>query len=174
MAERSWYWDGTTIGDATIAPYDSDTDFGDIWRYLFTQDRTLMGIIEGVLNELAVSGAASPVSVATGAALVDGLFYLNDAVVSVTVPTPAGATRIDRIVLRKSWAAQTVRVTRIAGVEGGGAPALTQSDGVTWDVPLAQVSITTLGAITVTSERVIARSPLGGAGVDILQMRVFN
>jgi hypothetical protein len=67
---------------------------------------------------------------------------------------PTGATRIDRIVLRASWAAQTVRITRIAGVENDDAPALTQTPGTTYDIPLAQVSITTGGVITITDERV--------------------
>jgi len=72
----------------------------------------------------------------------------------VVIPSPTVSTRIDRIVLRKSWVAQTVRITRIEGIEGGGAPALTQTDGTTWDIPLYQVSITTGGNITLTDERV--------------------
>jgi hypothetical protein len=57
------------------------------------------------------------------------------------------------VVLRVAWAAQTVRITRIAGTEGAGLPALTQTPGTTYDVPLASASITTGGAITVTDAR---------------------
>jgi len=47
----------------------------------------------------------------------------------------------------------TVRIAKINGVEGGSAPALTQTDGTKWEISLAQVSITTGGVITVTDER---------------------
>jgi hypothetical protein len=53
-----------------------------------------------------------------------------------------------------------VRVTRVAGTEGGGVPAITQSDGTTWDVPLYQATITTGGAITLTDERSFVRTPM--------------
>jgi predicted phage gp36 major capsid-like protein len=87
------------------------------------------GIIAGVGGELAVSGTASPLTVASGAAFVNGKFYRNTASVSVAVPTPTSATRIDRIVLRADYTAQTVRITRLAGTEGSGSPPpLTQSD----------------------------------------------
>ncbi len=161
MTENSWYWPQTSVGDATDAPYDDD-EFSDIWRKLFLRDRTLQGVIEDYENELAVSNpAGNTIRTATGAALVDGKFYETDANVDIVIATPAVLTRIDRVVLRKSWAGQTVRVAILTGVEGGGVPALTQTDGVTWEIPLAQVSITTAPAITITDERVNARTPLG-------------
>lgn len=173
MTEKSYPWDGLVTGDASLAPYVGDV-WSDMWRKLFTSDRTLQGFIDNYANELVGSGAVSPVVISTGAAIVDGKFYENDAAVAVVIPTPAGATRIDRIVLRKDFAGQTVRITRIAGVEGGGAPALTQTDGTTWDVPLYRVSITTLGAITLTSERVKCQTPLSAGGADILQTQAFS
>lgn len=151
MAESSLFWAGTTTGDA--GPY-SDDAFSDFVRKTFLQDRTLQGPIQGYLGQLAVTGATSPVAVATGAALVDGKFYENTASLNVVVPSPVSATRIDRIVLRKNFAGQTIRVTRIAGTEGSGTPpAITQTEGTTWDVQLAKVSITTAGLITITDER---------------------
>ncbi len=159
MAETSFYWSGSSVGDATLAPY-TDDQFTDNYRKLFSYDRTVQGILRGAGNELAATGTGSPVAINTGMAIVDGKIYENSASLNVTVPTPASATRIDRIMLRKSWAAQTVRITRVAGVEGGGVPALTQVDGVTWDLPLWQASITTGGVITLTKEGVYVRSPL--------------
>ena len=55
----------------------------------------------------------------TGAAIVDGKPHVCTVAGDVTVPAASGAgnTRIDRIVLRASWAAQTVRLTRIAGTD---------------------------------------------------------
>jgi len=150
MAEISYPWSGTLVGDA--GPY-SDDDWSDRWRKTFVNDRTDEGILPNYENELEITGVASPISINTGAAFVDGKFYENDSSASVVIPSPTVSTRIDRIVLRKSWVAQTVRITRIEGIEGGVAPALTQVDGTTWDIPLYQVSITTGGAITLADER---------------------
>ena len=150
MTEISTPWGGIITGDA--GPY-SDDDWSDIWRKLRQNDRTVQGVLDTYLNELEVAGAASPIQIDTGAGIVDGKFYENTVAVTVNIPTPSVSTRIDRIVLRKSWSAQTVRITRIAGAEGGAAPAITQVDGTTWDISLAQVSITTGGVITITDER---------------------
>lgn len=158
MTQISRPWGGIVTGDA--GPY-SDDQWSDMYNHFFALDRTNEGVFFGILNNLNVTGVASPVAVASGAAVVDGKYYLSDASENVIIPTPAGATRIDRIVLRKSWAAQTVRITRIAGAEGGAAPAITQLDGTTWDITLAQASITVPGVITVTDERKVAGSPAG-------------
>lgn len=158
MTETSRFWDGTVVGDATTAPYDSHTEFAKVLNSASTQARKVNngGVCFGELNELVCTGIASPVSVDTGRAFVYGTWYENDASVSVAVATPGGATRIDRIVLRKSWAAQTVRITLIAGGEGTGVPpAITQTAGTTWDIPLYQVSITVGGVITLIDEREI-------------------
>lgn len=150
MTEFSYPWSGTATGDC--GPY-SDDQWSDMQQVLWQLNRAEDGVVGLEDNELLVTGTASPVAVATGKGLADGKFYKNDASVNVVIPTPTTNTRIDRIVLRKSWSAQTVRITRIAGTEGGSAPALVQTDGTTWDVPLAQASITTGGIITVTDER---------------------
>lgn len=152
MAEKSLFWTTGATGDGASEYTQAETIR---WlRQTFVGDDTDEGVLKNYQNELEVTGAATPVAVNTGGAIVYGFPYWNTASVNVTIPTPSGATRIDRIVLRASWAAQTVRITRVAGSEGGGAPALTQTDGTTWDISLAQVSITTGGVITVTDERV--------------------
>ncbi len=152
MAEFSMFWTTGTTGDGAN-PYTMAQVTAWLRRTL-TPGQANGGVLRGHGNGLAVTGSSSPVSVATGGAVVYGYPYENDAAVAVAIPTPAGAARIDRIVLRASWAAQTVRITRVAGTEGGGAPALTQTPGSTYDIPLAQVSITPAGAITITDERV--------------------
>lgn len=167
MTETSFPWGGTTLGDATLAPY-SDDVWSDLWRLLFTTDRTLEGVIRSYLNTLLVAGTSSPVTVGTGAGIIDGKVYINDGAVAVAIPTPASSTRVDYIVLRKDWTLQTVRITRIAGVEGGGAPSLVQIDGTTWDIPLATCSITTGGVITVTDKRGYASTPLAAPEPEIL------
>lgn len=159
MTERSRPWDGTTTGDATDAPYDAATEWARIMRATnpaMEATANKGGVVMGAtgFSDLAVSNpSANTARVATGIGWVQGTWYENDANVDVTIATPGTSTRVDRLVLRKSWASQTVRITRIAGTEGAGAPALVQTFGTTWDVPLAQASITTGGVITLTDQR---------------------
>lgn len=158
MAERSQFWTTSTTGDGTTTISEAQTIewFRDITApFASAGPHTSEGVYFGLLGELAVTGAATPVSVAAGGATAEGYYYKSDAAVAVAIPTPAAATRIDRIVLRASHSTtRTVRVTRIAGVEAAGVPpALVQIAGTTWDIPLANVSITTLGVITVTDAR---------------------
>lgn len=152
MAEKSLLWDTNGTGDGTGTGF-TETDMLQLFRSLFTRTANMGGVAPDFLNELAVSGTSSPVAVNTGAALVYGIVYWNTASVNVAIATPAVSTRVDRIVLRADWTAQTARITRIAGTEGAGTPAMTQSAGTTWDIPLATVSITTGGVITVTDAR---------------------
>ena len=63
--ERSLPWDGLTEGDAALAPY-SATEWDDIWSSMFGSLGDF-GILRGIGGELAVSGAAAPITVATGA-----------------------------------------------------------------------------------------------------------
>jgi hypothetical protein len=155
MTEQSRFWNGTTIGDAVQSPYDADTEFAGVLKALaYTNSLANQGgVFNGVGSSLLAVGVASPVVVGTGEAIVYGTWYKSDAGVSIAVPTPSSATRIDRLVLRKSWAAQTVRLLLIAGAEGGSEPALVQTPGVTWDIPIASISITTGGVITATDQR---------------------
>lgn len=167
MAETSRPWDGTTVGDATVAPYDAGTEWAEVHRALSPaseQSAHKGGAINGISGfngYLTTSPGLNTQRVQTGIGFVQGTWHRSDANVDVTIPTPAVSTRIDRIVLRKSWAAQTVRITRIAGTEGAGVPALTQTFGTTWDVPLYQVSITVAGpgTMTLTDERVFILVP---------------
>ncbi|MBU2051202.1 MAG: hypothetical protein KKH61_19820, partial [Gammaproteobacteria bacterium] len=164
--ETSLFWPGTTIGDAdtwtrqggyTAAADGQTGPWTDLfWRAVLngTGNR---GVLYGWRNNLAVTGVVTPVQVDTGGAVVYGLFYENDAALNVAIATPNYDTRQDRIVLRRDWTAQTARVTLLTGLEGGGLPALTQSpdpggSGI-YDIPLAALSTTTGGAITVTDER---------------------
>ena len=170
-AEYSRLWATSGVGDGAGSGYTADQLF-EMYRFLFTGaiGANRGGVAPDYGSKLAVTGATSPISVADGAALVYGIPYANTTPVSVSVPTPTTATRIDRVVLRASWAAQTVRVTRIAGVEGAGAPPnLQQSAGVTWDIPLAQVAITTGGVLTLTDERQYLQV-LGDGGVGTAKL----
>lgn len=158
MAERSQFFDTTGTGDGSGSGY-TEENLRQQHSRMMTTTLTTEGVLYGVGNNLAVSGTTSPVSINTGAAFVYGYYYENDSSVSQAISTPTTATRVDVIVLRVSWAAQTVRITRVAGTEGAGVPSITQTANTTWDIPLANVSITTGGAITLTDRRTYCKSP---------------
>ncbi len=160
MAEKSIFWTTGATGDGATAYTQAEVIR---WmRQLWLADDTEEGVQKGYENDLEPTGAATPVAINTGAAIIYGFPYWNTASVNVAVATPAGNTRIDRIVLRASWAAQTIRITLIAGAEGSGIPpAIVQTDGVTWDLKICQVSITTGGTITLTDERDWVRPNIG-------------
>lgn len=159
MVEKSILWTTGATGDGTTEYTQSEVIR---WlRQAWLADNTTEGPLKGYSGELEVTGASSPVAVAAGGAFVYGFPYWSTASENVVIPTPSAQTRIDRVVLRVSWAAQTVRIERLAGTEGAAAPALTQSDGTTWEISLAQCSITTGGTITVTDEREWARPNIG-------------
>lgn len=156
MTQYSAPWDGTTTGDATLAPYDASLEWAEYWSVVSGSQYApsdIGGVAAGSLNMLrpTVLGAAGAID--TGRALVDGTFYKNDALHTHALATPAASTRIDRIVLRKDWVARTVRTALLTGIEGGTAPLLTQTRGTTWEIPLGKYTITTAGAITVVDER---------------------
>lgn len=122
------------------------------------------GIAPSYLNELkATVTGANTVQVATGGAMVDGKCYNNSAAVNVNIPSASGGgnTRIDRIVVRCSWAGTDTAITRIAGTDAASptAPAITQTSGTTYDIQICQVLVTTGGTCTVTDERDFAEPP---------------
>lgn len=157
MTQTSLMWDGTTTGDATAAPYDFATEVALVLDALCGALGVagVGGVARGARSQYGATIGSNQVTIAAGTGVAYGTVHDSDANVVFTVATPSGSTRVDRIVLRKSWSAQTVRLVQIAGVEGGGAPALVQSAGVTWDTPLWRASITTGAVITLTDDRVM-------------------
>jgi hypothetical protein len=153
MAEQSIFWPTGTTGDGANPITQTQTL---LWMrdlcaaYASAGPHPEQCVLAGVLGELAVgvTDIFSPITVASGAAIIEGFYYRNDATINISVLPPSVSTRTDIIALRADWSARTVRVVRIAGTEGAGAPALTQVAGTTWEVPLARVTITTGGTIT--------------------------
>jgi hypothetical protein len=106
--------------------------------------------------ELVVSNpAAATIRVGTGAAIVDGKFYRNTANVDLAGAVPGGGSNYYTVVLQKTWATQLVRAV-LLGPDAGAPPAVTQSDGLTWEIALAEVEITSGGVVTITDVRVTA------------------
>lgn len=165
MAETSGFWTTNGTGDGPSAKY-SRSDMAKFHK-IIAACKSFEGVAPGFLNELigSVTGA-NTVSINTGGGLVDGIAYHNSAAVSVTIPSASGAgnTRIDRIVLRASWAAQTVRILRIAGVDAASptVPAITQTSETTYDITLCQALVNTSGTVTLTDDRTFAATTTNG------------
>lgn len=156
MAQSSLMWTTGTSGDGT-SPY-TQAQVTTWLRRGFINDPTTEGVVPDYpktgSKELAVTGAASPVSVAPGAAWVYGFPYESTASENIAVPTPVGGTTGHRIVLRANWATNQIRLALISSANGNAAiPALTQTAGTTWDIPIAALTITTGGVITITDQR---------------------
>lgn len=139
-------------GDGPIGGY-TRQNWNDLFRRLFTRQTANEGVLPGVDGELAVSGTATPLSVASGAGMVYGWWFVDPTATSVAISTPA-ATAGGRINVRADWAAQTVRIVAVQAASGVTTPpALVQTAGTTWDIPLATYQVTNTGVITVTDAR---------------------
>jgi hypothetical protein len=171
MTQKSLHWDGVSIGDANTLIENASDGIG--WRisnilyespFIDRMSRALWngtgnrGVLRSWANELEVTGVVTPVSINTGAAIVYGLYYENNtAPVTKAIATPTNDTRNDLVVVRRNWITQEARIYVITGSEGEGVPVLVQSPAPSgmgiYDIPLASVSITVGGAITVTDLR---------------------
>lgn len=160
MTETSRPWGGTVLGDAASAPYD-DSEFSAMLRELTTADRTIESVVNtnltnysGLLQVTNPSGTV--VRVASGVAIVDGKMYYNNANIDFNASTVGGYYRA---ILRKDFVAQTVRAALLG--PSGSEPALTQTDGVVWEVPLAYV-LNSGGSLIIVDERTYVNRVLHG------------
>jgi len=144
MAETSYLWDNPGTGDSPALGYSQTEFMEEMFRILWngTGNR---GVLHGWLNELEVTdGGVDTARVLTGGATVYGFAYESDANVDVNINAYRGGNCL--IIVRASWAAQTARI--VARAVG----ALTQTAGVTWEIPLANVAIDGAGAITLITD----------------------
>lgn len=151
MAEISLPWGGSVTGDA--GPY-TDDQWTDVWRQLFTRDRTLEGVLPDYLSELIVTNPAGlTIRVASGGAVIDGKFYRNTANVDFAGAAPGGGSNFYTVVVDKDFAAQEVRLSMV-GPDVVSPPAVTQADGVDWEVAIYTIEITSGSVVTITDVRV--------------------
>lgn len=165
MAEKSYLWTTGVSGDG-LATY-TQNDWTRVFRIMaavFDEE----GVAPNYFNQYnATIPALNTVRIDTGAAVVDGKPHDSDTTVDINIPSASGGgnTRIDRVCLRANWSARTVRLTRIAGTDAASPtpPALTQSPGSTYDLPLFQVRVNTSGTVTIElDERVFGRLQSNG------------
>ncbi len=152
MAERSRPWSGIVTGDA--GPY-SDHQWTDLFLTFLASVVARQGVFQDQLNELDISSvAATPVSVQSGRALVNGIWYESDASESLAIASAtAGNVKVDRIVAQADYTAQTVRLVVIAGTNVASNPvptALVQTGEPAglWELPLWQIHVTDAGVLT--------------------------
>jgi hypothetical protein len=90
---------------------------------------------------------------------VRGLFYFNDADITLAVSTPVVGTTGGRVILRADYTAATIRLAVKQNTDGVAAiPALTQIANDIWEIGLSEFTVTTGGVITVTDNRPFAKT----------------
>ena len=142
-----WTTDGTGHG---ISGGYTQALLLDWMRRTMLEDGANQCILPSWLGECAVTNpSGKTIRVASGAGYADGFPFENNANVDLTPSTPASLARVDRVVIRANWTAQTVDAFILEGSEGAGVPpAVTQSSGTTWEVSLATYEISTGAAIS--------------------------
>ena len=173
MPEDSAYWEGIATGDVATpvawdAPY-THSEWAAIKNYLLANSGDGGFVVPGYGNNLEVvasSPAAMTVEVSTGAMFVQGRIYENTAAKVLTVSAnTTGLTRIDRIVIRVTYAAQTIRAVILEGTPAS-LPALPSPLRSTtyYDVPIAYVWVVsgaaTIGDTDIHEERLFANNSL--------------
>ncbi len=155
-----------------------DTGAGDAvtssqWRDIF---KWLNGIITA--GDLAVSaGTGMAVNVGTGKAMTGGLWYYNDASLSLAIAAANPSNpRIDLVVIQADLSAQTVAAVVKTGTPAGSPVAPTvEQDASKWEIALAQVLVpagaSSSASFTITDERVLcapwtASNDGSGSGLD--------
>lgn len=173
MTQNSSPWDNTSPGDAGAY---SASEWQVFQKRIFGTgaNKANRAVIRNVDDELVVeptSPASTSVTVGSGGAILQGIWYYNDADVSVAVQAnSSGSTRIDVIVLEADYVAQTVRVVLEQGTPGAGIPSLTQTIGTLYQIPLAYLTLangfSSIAASNITDMREYANIP-SATGVDV-------
>lgn len=95
----------------------------------------------GVTRQVSVSG--------TGEGWAAGVYFTDSAATTLfTLDAQASGTRRDYIVRRLSWSAKTALLAVVKGSDSNGTtPALTQTNGSLWEIPVATVDVTSSGMV---------------------------
>ena len=182
MAETSRPWNGTTVGDA--GPY-SDANWQVLYQHIIGVGglRANVGVFLGSgaqpfegLRVQAQSPASASVDVLSGAALVQGIAYISTATEAQAIAANgSGNPRIDTIIVRVDYALQTSRLAVLQGTPAASpsAPSLTQTAGVMWELPLADIAVAN-GFATITAGNVTPRQEWVNAPPGVYLDNVVN
>lgn len=179
MAEKSYFWSGTTIGDA--GGY-SDGSFRNFIKAVTGLKN--FSSSQGIIPKSGSSPSSEPlfatqspipsasVSVSIGEAFVNGAWYVNDSPKTLTIePNISGNDRIDLVVLRFDVNEQTVRLSVIKGAPDPSPtqPVIVQNTSI-WDLKICSVLVvngfSSIVDANITDERVfyLSRTDQGGTG----------
>lgn len=185
MTETSLPWNGQSVGDA--GPY-SDANWWTSWAAMFHAHARGTGygsrgpIIDSGnapdvgLQVQATSPASSDIEVLPGACVIDGLLYLNDDTEELSIAANAsGNPRIDTVIVRKDHTAQTARLVVKQGTPAAtpAPPALTQTAGSMWEVPLADIAVAN-GFLTLSDADITPRQEWANAADGIYLKDLLN
>jgi hypothetical protein len=180
MTETPNFMDGTNFTEANFAAF---------MKSIVQAD----GYVSGVGSEVAViqhTPADMIVIAGTGEAWVQGVKYTNSVAKDIAITAAhASLPRIDRIILRLTWAANTCQAVVLTGTAAvsPAVPTLTQ-DASTWEISLAQVAVaaaaTSILTANITDERLtnagVAACRLGkmhielDGSLDASSLRIHN
>lgn len=152
MTEKSYFWDGTVTGDAVYAPYDKEEFnlYVTAWCYSSGSDILVVPNYLEDLNPTPYPNSQS-VSIAPGAAIIKGYLYKLTANKSFSIVTPT-TRRIDSIVLRVDYRAQTVRLALKEGTTTS-LPPLVQIVNDTWEEEIIRVFSDSNGTLVIEDRR---------------------
>lgn len=160
MAQTSWPFENIDT---------SETQYSQLFRNLG------QGPIDGKGFELEpyADSTGMNVKVKSGQALVRGHYYDSTGTETITIPVADSTNpRIDRVVLRLDPTANSILLHVIQGTPNvsPSAPALTQTDGALYDLPLAQVYVAANATIiapgNVTDERTLYTPWTGSVAIE--------
>lgn len=151
MSEGSFPWDCDAGGDGDAGAAIVDTPYSSgEWALVdsrrFASDRADGMVVPDYGDNLRVYEStpnAMTVEVGTGAMFVQGRYYENDAVRTLAIAASDPVLpRLDRVVVRISIAAQTIRLAVLTGTPNAAPvlPSLTTT-AATWEVDLAHIYV---------------------------------
>lgn len=138
-------------------PFDDKPIYEESWKRM-AQYWLATGVLKGVLNELQVYADSSGmlVRVNAGAAWIKGHYFESDVLETLSIASSDFTNpRIDRVVIRVDWTANTLDFAVLQGVPAVSpvAPALTQNIA-RWEIPLATVRVDA-ATLTVSADKIV-------------------
>lgn len=152
----------------TYFPFDSGAGANSMqaqWQQM-AQNWLATGVLNGALNQLQVYADSTGLQckVKSGQAWMEGHFFQSDAEEVLPISTADSTNpRIDRVIVRVDWVADTIQLSVLQGVPATSptAPALTQNTS-RWEISLAQVrvnaGVTTIASGNITDERTFSQN----------------
>lgn len=169
MTQFSYFWAGTTTGDAASAPY-SDENFADFVQLFFSMydnyDNPIIFHYDPVnyTNEpfdiTQDTGSNMYVRLHEGILMFRGRVYYNDTETTLQVQDNNSSNpRIDTVVIEIDWLAKTIRTVIVEGTPAvsPSAPTLTQAEGLLYQYPLADIDVA-VGETAITTAEITART----------------